>query len=395
MNEPSRNQFANFTRSQSVILLILTLLLVAISFTMGYFTRQLVDLRLGKFALLEEAYQIFEDHAYGPLPDQNKLVHGMIRGMLQAYGDPYTSLVEPAQAKLQTNQLEGKFGGIGVRLDRDKQNNILLYPNPNSPAQKAGLVDADRLVGIDQLVVQSETSMDEVQSAIRGSVGSTVKLAIARSPDFKPFIVQIRREEVASPSVTSNLVPDYPEIGIIQVNVIAATSPDEILKAQTSLKSRGAKAFILDLRNDGGGLVDAGIDSARLFLPKGSPVIDQQFRGEAVQSSQADQDGPLAGIPLIVLVNQNTASAAEILAGSLQAQKRALLVGNKTFGKDAVQLVFDLQDRSSLHITSGKWWLPGQEGALAGKGLKPDILLNDGDANSGAAIQAAVKALGY
>jgi carboxyl-terminal processing protease len=394
MAENTSRPLSGFNRTQSILFMGLIVLLVIVSFSLGYFSRQLYDERFGKFALVEEAFRIFNDHALGRLPDQLKLEHGMIRGMLQAYGDPYTILVEPAQAELQTDQLNGKFGGVGVRLDKDKQNNILLYPLPNSPSLKAGIQEGDRLVRIDQLSIQATTTLEEIQAAIRGPVGSSAKLTIARQPDYQSIQISIKREEVSIPSVTSNLVPDHPEIGIIQVNVIADTSPSEIQKAQNDLKERGAKYFILDLRNNGGGLVDAGVNCARLFMNRSSIVIQEQVKGEDVKTFSVDQDGPLMSIPLVILVNQNTASAAEILAGTLQAQKRAILIGNKTYGKDVIQLVYDLQDGSSLHITSGKWWVPGQEGLVGGKGLHPDVVLNDEETNSNAAVQAAVNEFG-
>ena len=382
-----------FSRTQSAMMIALLILMIGVSFSLGFFTRELVVERLGDFSLLNQAYALFQEHAYGVIPENTKLQYGMIRGLLQAYGDPFSSFIEPAQAKLQTNQLEGKFGGIGVRLDKDDSNHILLYPLPNSPAEKAGIKEADRLIAVDQLDISTQISMDELQAAIRGPVGSTVNITIARAPDYQPVKYVINRAEVAAPSVTANLSHANPQVGVIQLTVMAQTSPDEIQKAIQDLTGRGAKYFVLDLRNNGGGLVDAGVNTARLFLDKDSLIIEEQFRGEAVQSFDAPEPGKYLSLPLAILVNKNTASAAEILAGSLQVQGRAKLIGVKTFGKDSVQLVFDLQDNSSLHITSGKWWLPGQQGKLGGNGLQPDITLTEPEANSNAAVDKAIQLL--
>jgi carboxyl-terminal processing protease len=393
MNPKNDELVPGFTRSQSLILFGLLFLVVVISFALGYFTRQLSTEHLGDYALLNEAHQILRDHAYKDLPEGKKLEYGMIRGMLQAFGDPFTAFIEPPAAELQTNRLEGKFGGIGVRIEKDKQNNILLYPLPDSPASKAGVGESDRLISVDKLVIQPDTDMDAIQAAIRGPIGSKVKIEIARAASGEQITLSITRAEVASPSLTSNLVPGDPQVGVIRVTVIADSSPEEIIKAVDALKSRGAQYFILDLRDNGGGLVEAGVNIARLFLDQGDTVIEEQFRGEDVKSFQVNTQGTLRSIPLVVLVNQNTASAAEILAGTLQFHNRAQILGNKTYGKDAVQLVFPLNDGSNLNVTAGKWWLPGRPGEIGGKGLQPDILLSDQDASSGAAVEKAIETL--
>lgn len=391
MNLKREEKIQGFTRIQSLIFIGLLFLVVVISFALGYFTRQLFVERPGNYSRLNEAYQILRDHAYKDLPEGSKLEYGMIRGMLQAFEDPYTVFIEPPAAELQTNRLEGKFGGIGVRIEKDKQTNIVLHPLPDSPAIKAGIAEGDRLLTVDQLIIQPDTGMDAIQAAVRGQVGSTVKITIAKAPAYEKTTLSIIRAEIASPSLTSNLAPEDSQIGVIHVSVIADSSPDEIIKAVDSLSSRGAKYFVLDLRDNGGGLVEAGVNIARLFLDKGETVIEEQFRGESIKSFQVTAPGALRDIPLIVLVNQNTASAAEILAGALQFHQRALIIGNKTFGKDAVQLVFPLKDGSNINVTAGKWWLPGQQGHISGRGLLPDILLNDQDASSGASLDKAIE----
>jgi carboxyl-terminal processing protease len=393
MNSKQNNLFSEFTRAQSLIFMGLLFMAVGISFVLGYFTRQLVVERFGNFLLLQEAHQILIDNAYKDIPSEIKLEYGMIRGMVQAFDDPYTSFIEPSAAELQTNRLEGKFGGIGVRIEKDQKNNVLLYPLPDSPALKAGIIEADYLLKIDQTTIQADTGMDEIQAAIRGPVGSTVKLLISRAATHEQLTIAIIRSEVVSPSLTSNLAPNFPQVGVIHLSVIANSSPNEILKAVNDLGARGAKYFILDLRDNGGGLVEAGVDIARLFLDKGEPVIEEQFRGKSVETYQVTSQGALDKLPLIILVNHNTASAAEILAGALQHNQRAKIIGAKTYGKDAVQLVFPLKDGSNLNVTAGKWWLPGQQGTIGGKGLTPDIILSEDDANSIAGLDLAIKTL--
>jgi carboxyl-terminal processing protease len=234
--------------------------------------------------------------------------------------------------------------------------------------------------------------MDTILAAIRGPVREKVTLTIARAPDFVPFDVSVAREEVALPSVTWNLVPEDNRVGIIQINIIAATTPDEVTSAINDLKQKGASRFILDLRNNGGGLVDAGVKTVGLFLRQGV-VIDQQYKGKDIEQLTNSQDGPFVNLPMVVLVNHESASAAEIIAGALKGQKRALLIGSPTFGKNTIQLVFNLQDGSSIHITSAHWWIPEIGQQDMGVGFQPDVSLTEDEANQPQIIQTAIQNL--
>ena len=250
--------------------------------------------------------------------------------------------VDPPQNELQTNLLEGKFGGIGIRLEIDVENHVLVYPLPDSPAAKAGVLDGDQLVAVDHLELNSETSSEDIQAAIRGPVGDEVRLTVFRKAGNETLIIKIIREEVPLPSVTWNLYSENSSVGLIQVNIIASTTPDEIENAVNDLKSKGAKYYVLDLRNNGGGLVDAGVKVVELFSSKGE-ILKQQYHDKPVETISTDSDGRYLGIPLAILINQNTASAAEIIAGSLQGTGRAIIIGNNSYGKDTVQLVFGVE----------------------------------------------------
>lgn len=344
---------------------------------------------LGRYPLLNEAKAILETNAYAPLPDDTRLEYGMIRGMLQAYNDPYTTFVEPPQHELQQNQLEGKFGGIGVRIERDSENLVYLYPLPGSSALAAGLQEGDRLLKVDRMDISPATTNDEIQAAVRGEIGSTVTVTVGRPPDYTPLELKILRAEVALPSLTWNLAPDEARVGVVRVNVVADTTPQELTNAIQDLQSRGATHFVLDLRNNGGGLVEAGVNTARLFLSSGS-VIEQQYRDKPVRAFTVEEPGPFASLPLVILVNENTASAAEIIAGALQGQHRAPLVGTRTYGKDSIQLIFNLADGSSLHVSAAKWWVPGLFPAIGANGLQPDVAV-DASTDPDAAMQIAIQ----
>lgn len=380
----------NLSRSSFLFFGTIILLTIA-SFALGFLSRDFLPSRSMEFPLFLEAYKIYKDNALFEPANFTAQQHGMIRGLLETSGDPYTIFLAPPENELQTNQLEGKFGGVGVRIDRNENGEPLLYPLPGSPALKAGIQDGDRLLRVDQLEVSTETSLDEIQAAIRGPVNSTVKITVHRLSDSFEF--NLRRAEVAVPSVTYNLYSDDARIGVIQVSIIAATTPDEISTAIDKLKGLGASHFILDLRNNGGGLVEGGVNSARLFLPAGLIIAKEKFRGETDESFKTTTTGKYSDTPFAIVVNQNTASAAEILAGSLQVHQRAILIGCQTFGKYSVQKIFILSDESSIHVTAGKWWLPGQENKQSPSGLEPEILLSEEEAASAVALQKAADTL--
>jgi carboxyl-terminal processing protease len=364
--------------------------LISIGFAAGYAVHAHFSPAANEFPILKEAYGLILTQGLADPPAPPALEYGMIRGMIEAYGDPYTSFAAPTQNELETQNLQGSYGGIGASIEKDPDGYYLLFPFPDSPAIQAGIQEGDRLLEVDDLQITPDTPQDTLLAAIRGPVGETVVISVGRPPDYRPLAFTIQRAEIALPSVTWRLDLGEPRLGVIKVNIIAASTPDEIQRAVADLQSRGASYFALDLRDNFGGLLDAGVDTARLFLTNGT-VIQQQYRERAVESFEVEAPGPLASLPLVVLVNQNTASAAEIIAGALQAQQRAPLIGAATYGKDAIQLVFNLRDGSSLHITAARWWIPGLEPPLGGRGLQPEIVLPADAPGSDPAIQAAIQ----
>jgi carboxyl-terminal processing protease len=370
--------------------------IAAICFTAAFFAGYLVNAahtNSTDLPILHEAYGILRDNGLKPLPAAPALEYGMARGMTEAYGDPFTRFVEPPQHELETNSLQGKFGGIGVRLGTDSTGNYVLYPFPDGPALKAGVQEGDRLLGVDDLLVTSETPGDTISAAIRGPVGEMVTIKVGRPPDFALVEIKIKRDEIALPTVTWHLDAGEPRLGVIEVNLIGETTPGEIRRSIEDMQGRGAVAYALDLRNNGGGLLKEGINIARLFLQDGV-VIEQQYRGQKVESYPVKEVGLFAEIPLVVLINENTASAAEIIAGAIQAHGRGKLIGATTYGKNTIQMVFDLQDGSSLHVTAAQWWIPGLEFPHEGHGLLPDLPVEAGEEGlPDPAIAAAVQEL--
>jgi len=356
------------------------IIIVVLSAVVGFFLSQIYLQSMGELNLLNQARDILLTNIILELPSERTMEYGMIRGLLQTLKDPYTIFVEPSAHEIQSNELTGNFGGVGIRLVQDTQMAWRLYPIPGSPAIEAGLSDGDLIVSVEDQTITLE--MDEVTiiAAIRGPVGEKVKITIQRDSETLDF--RIKRRAISLPSVSYNLIPEDTRIGIVKINRIAETTTDEIQNGIQKLREQGAQAFILDLRDNGGGLVDAGINITRLFL-EGGEIMQSQFKDQEVEISKVEKPGPFTQSPLVVFVNGNTASAAEIVAGALKNMNRATLIGNATFGKTTIQYIFDLEDGSSVHLTSGRWWIPGQAFPL-----EPDLVLA-GDGTNAAFLQAA------
>lgn len=382
-------QKSRLSKSNLFIIGLLVLSLIS-AFLSGFLAHATFFANQREFPILFQAFSILVDHAYFPLPDSRTLEYGMIRGMLQEYGDPYASLIEPTQNELETDRFEGSFGGIGADILQDSEGNFILYPYPESPAARAGIVDGDRLIAIDDIVLTKESTLETIQASIRGVPGTRVWITIARAPDLIPQHLSITREEFKLPSIAAWIVPDHPVIGYIRLNIIASSTPEEIEEAFNDLIGRGANRFILDLRDNGGGLLTAGIEVARLFLTDGE-IIRQQHRGDDIEIFRVIEPGPLADKRLVVLINHNTASAAEIIAGSLQNHREAILVGEPSYGKNSIQLAFPLKDGSSLHLTSARWWLSDVNGDPQKEGLEPDINLPSESYSSDQVLREAIE----
>jgi carboxyl-terminal processing protease len=369
---------------QKSIYIVLQVVIVILSIAVGYFGHRFILQYRGDLGLLIQARDIVLDNTILDLPEDPALEYGMIRGMLQSLDDPYTYFVEPAEHEVESDQLTGNFGGVGVRLERDTESNWRLYPLPDSPALAAGIKDSDRLTAVDDLAITSATDETTLMAAIRGPEGENVKLTVLREGEELTFT--IKRQSVPLPSVSWNLLPETPPIGMLQVNRIADSTAGEIQEGIEDLTAQGAGGFILDLRDNGGGLVDAAVDIAHLFLEDGV-ILHQQFKDQDEEIFSVEEPGPYADILLVLLINSNTASSAEIVAGALKAQQRAVVIGAQTHGKTTIQYIFDLRDDSSVHVTSGEWWIPGVSFPL-----QPDELISN-DPDGVKIIQKAIEVL--
>jgi carboxyl-terminal processing protease len=375
MSERLRNVFAT----------LLLIILAATAFVAGYFTNDFVEMRRGggagqtagsdDFSLFWEAWGRVEDNFLGDLPTSKELTYGAIQGSIALLGDPYTFFVEPVEREIERQTLQGTFGGVGATLSRpDEEGPIFLEPIPGNPAAAAGILSGDELLAVDGEEITLELTVQEVAERVRGEKGTIVVLTVLHPDEIEAVDIDVERGNILIPSVTYRLLREDEQIGYIQLTRFSGESANEIETAVLDLQSQGATQLVLDLRGNGGGLLDAGIAVADHFLTDG-PILYQQSRGEEERVYEATAETLAPDIPIMILVDGGTASSSEILAGALKDRGRALLAGSTpTFGKGSVQLVYDLSDGSSVHVTSSRWFTPNRT-PLDQQGLQPDILV--------------------
>lgn len=334
--------------------------------------------------LYQQVWTLLERDYYADDPSVRQRIYGSVRGLVEAYDDPYTYFVEPQPRELERDQLRGRFGGIGAWIDAT-QEGYVLRPIEEAPAAQAGILAGDMLVAVDDVAVSAETAQDTVLSMVRGPVDSEVCLGLLRPDPAGGAPTSLRicviRAEIETPSVQWRLLDDDPataNIGYIQHTLFSERSADEMLQAIQELQEAGADRFILDLRGNPGGLVTTAVDVADLWLEEGTILYERNAKGE--EREFRSKSGDVSdGAPLVVLVDGGSASASEIVAGALRDRDRAQLVGTQTFGKGSVQLVHDLIDESSLHVTTAHWFTPSRL-EIAGVGLTPDVVVaSEGD----------------
>ncbi len=351
--------------------LIMSALMMFFSFFVGFYTRdQVVTASAERFPLLAQA-EDFVSQYYVRLPPANpQLEYGAIRGMIGALGDKFSFFIDPPVAQSETNVLSGRYGGIGVQIKHDASGYFALYPIPNSPADKAGVQNGDILLAVNGKDVPPTAQADVVDQLLRGEVkpNNGVTFAVRRGSN-PPQSFTIDFAEIEIPSVIWRVLNEDSTIGYIQLINFTNRTPDELQAAVTGLTAKAVKGIILDVRNNPGGLLDESIKAAGFFLNGGPVVIERTRTTEKVMNAPA---GNATDLPLVVLINGGTASAAELVAAALHDRGRALLLGQQSYGKGSVQLILELTDKSSMHLTTAEW-LPPSRNSLNGVGLKPDV----------------------
>ncbi|OUL19713.1 carboxyl-terminal protease [Nostoc sp. RF31YmG] len=309
-----------------------------------------------------------------PIKNQ-EAAYGAIQNMLKSLDDPFTRFLDPEQYRSLQVNTSGELTGVGLQIALDPENGKLqvVAPIAGSPADKAGIRPRDRIIKIEGVSTENLT-LDEAAAKMRGPIGSLVTLLIERDGGEEKEL-RVMRDRIALNPVIAELrvTPQGTPIGYLRLNQFNANASMELAHAITSLEKKGADAYILDLRNNPGGLLQAGIEIARLWLDSGTIVYTVNRQG--IQGTFEAFGPALTPDPLVILVNQGTASASEILAGALQDNGRAQLVGETTFGKGLIQSLFELSDGSGLAVTIAKYETP-QHRDINKLGIKPDKVIS-------------------
>ncbi|HVQ44965.1 MAG TPA: S41 family peptidase [Candidatus Saccharimonadia bacterium] len=369
--------------------LILAAIIIAVagsSFYAGDASGSLVSLPFLKpvhkadFSSLNDIYALMQRNFDGQI-DNQKAVDGAKAGLVAAGGDPYTVFLDAKSAKELSDDLTGKLSGIGAEIGI--KNNILtiIAPIADTPAAAAGLKSGDLIAKINNEDTSGMT-VDTAVSKIRGDAGTKVTLKIVRTGTPQAFDVTITRANITVPSVKSSLKNG--NVAYINITRFSPDTADLVDKAATDLKAQGATRVVLDLRNDPGGYLDAGVSVASQFLDTGKTVVSERTGGKTTNTLTASSGGKFKGLPTIVLINAGSASASEIVAGALHDNKAAQLVGEKSFGKGSVQEIKDLPDGAQLKVTVAHWYTPAGVN-INKEGIKPDVeaALTPDDFNAG------------
>lgn len=338
---------------------------------------------------LDQLYSALKSNYDGSISDEDALI-GLKSGLVAAAGDPYTEYLSPEEKTAFEEGLNGSFEGIGAELSREGTFIIVVSPIKGTPAFRAGIQPRDIIVEIDGESATGIT-VSEAVNRIRGPKGEEVVLGIVRNG--QQLDVPIIRDTISIPSVEVEMNGD---IGIITVGRFGTDTNTLMEEAAQELKEKGAKAVILDLRGNPGGLLDSAVHMSGLWLESGKDILLEKRGDEVVKRFTADGSATLKGLPTVVLINGGSASASEIVAGALHDNGAATLIGEQSFGKGSVQRLIDLSDGGSLKVTIARWYTPSDKN-IDKEGITPDqkveLTPEDLEADRDPQLDAALKSL--
>lgn len=325
-----------------------------------------------------EQFKIFEDvwnranneFLYSEDLEKDKLMYGAIDGLVEAMNDPYTTFLIPAENQSLQDSLADSYEGIGASLHYENGKIIVVSPISNSPAEKAGLLPGDQIISVDGVDVTG-MNLDEATALIKGEAGTSVVIGILR--DGETYRYSMTRSKVEIKYVTAEQTLD--NILILRVNTFGSGTLSNIEAILKQIDQSKVNGVIIDVRNNPGGYLDQAVKVAEVFLDKGESVVEVDYKNKTNELYKSSKDGALRGVPLAVLINKGSASASEILAGALQANANAKLVGETSFGKGTVQELVNYSDQSSLKITTAEWKVPSEFGfkSINKVGISPNF----------------------
>ena len=333
-----------------------------------------------------ESYQV--DAETKPASEED-LVHGAVKGMVEAWKDPYTRFVTPPQLRDEEIEMEGHYGGLGMYVGERDGQILVISPMEDSPAERAGLKPKDQIVKVDDEVVIGWNS-ERVVQRLRGEPDTKVTIWVRREGEDELLSFEVTREIIKLKSVRYQMLSD--DIGYLKLTQFKQKTDEEARSAVRDMMRQGAKAMVLDLRNNCGGLLDASVKIVSMGVDDGLVV---ETRGRAERANEkyfVDPALHLTDMPMTVLINGGSASASEIVAGALLDRGRAVLVGEKSFGKGSVQTLFPLTDGSGLYVTIARYYTPSGR-VIDHVGLDPTIEVNgepEKDMSKDAQLQRAI-----
>ncbi len=362
---------------------IIGLILIAISFVGGFYYHEFIFQQYYKtaysidqidFSMLKKAWdQVATDYVDQEKIDKQKMTYGAISGMVSAIGDPYTEFFNPEDAKKLQEDIAGSFEGIGLQLGVKNKQITAISPIKGTPAEKAGLRPGDMIIAVDKKPT-ADISVDQVVNMIRGTKGTKVTLTIGRTGVDGTKDVEIIRDTIKVPSMDYEIkeTADGKKIAHITLYQFSDTIYQDFKTATINILNSNVSGIVLDMRNNPGGLVNQATAIAGWFLDRGQLVLTEQDRNGEKTELTANGPSSFASIPLVVLVNEGSASASEILAGALKDDRKAPIIGTTSFGKGTVQKIVDFEDGSSLKVTIAKWYTPSGV-RIQDTGITPDI----------------------
>lgn len=341
-----------------------------------------------------ETWQLVHDEYVDQPVDDLALMRGAMRGMLEALGDPHTSYMDPVQYSDANADLSGEYEGIGAWVDITGEYLTIVSPMTGSPAEKAGIKPGDKIIAIDG---EDMTGIDGelVRRKVLGPAGTTVRLTISREGLEEPLDIEVTRAHITVPSVESKMLEDN-NLAYVKLNTFGDNTTTELRNQLQSLLDQNPDGLILDLRNNGGGYLTTAIEVVSEFVGKGV-VMYEEYGDGTRQTFEAQPGGLATEIPLVVLINEGTASASEIVSGAIQDYGRGKLVGVTSFGKGSVQTWVPLSDnQGAVRVTVAKWLTPNGR-TIHKLGLTPDVVVEmtpeDYDAGRDPQLDKAVEVL--
>lgn len=352
-----------FLKIIAVVLLVITTAFVTRMITVRQVLSSNED--FGKVIVLEKYLR--ENYLYNKDIKDENLEAGLLKGLVAGLGDPYSQYLTAEEMAKLSETTTGKFQGIGVIISPDEDGTVtVISPIKGSPADRAGVESGDKILKINGKDFSAE-KINEASKEMRGEKGTTVKILLLKKKNLKTEEVEIKREEIKIDSIIKDKIGD---LGYIGITMFDEETGKDFVKALNELTSEGVKGIILDMRGNPGGVVDAAVEIGDAILPKTSFVTLKDNKGEVVQDYKLDDK--YNDIKMVVLVNEGSASASEILSGAIRDLDRAKIIGKKTYGKGVVQNVMSLPGGDGLKLTTSEYFTPSGK-SINKKGIVPDI----------------------